>query len=184
MSKYRTKCPECGGRAEAYRYAAPDGTSRRTVYCQDWCRGTFRSTVAPRRSRVPKAATLYAAGGAPGESNDCAVRALAVAACVDYGVAHAACSAHGRKPGRGTELHIIEAAARDLAPTARRVPWEDVRRGVDRQHTIASFAAAHPRGHFVVWSMTHALAVCDGIVHDWASRGVTACVQGAIRLDN
>lgn len=96
-----------------------------------------------------------------GESNDCAVRALAVAACLPYASAHALFAAAGREPRQTVseaQVHRAIAAA---------VPGAAFRRPMRGAVTLARFVAAFPTGHYVVCTSNHALAVVDGVVHDW-----------------
>jgi hypothetical protein len=150
--------------------------------CRNWRCGACYLTPA-RRESVQKVTAAYAApASVPGETKDCAVRALAVAACVAYETAHAACAANGRANRRGTHPATIEAAARQLVASARRDDSMARHGAYAKYHTVGSFAKANPKGHFVVWSQSHAIAICDGIIHDWESRGTRAALRGVIQL--
>ena len=94
-----------------------------------------------------------------GERNDCAVRALMVAACVDYQTAYDACAAAGRKPRQGMHTIGLHKAIRALAPQSVAVPAA--------RATVAQFVRSNPRGHFILFVRWHFVAVCDGILHDW-----------------
>ena len=95
---------------------------------------------------------------ASGDRNDCSVRSLATAACLPYDDAHAAFAKHGRKSGRKTPTSVTAKVVKDFFPHA-----QSVKGGI----TLNRFVAAYPVGHFVVHVRGHALAVCDGVVHDW-----------------
>lgn len=112
---------------------------------------------------------IYASGGAPGEQNDCSVRACAVAACVPYSVAREAFAAAGRRTGRGTKLHTSKRAWElVLGYSPEKVNTSEAKTG--KVLTVGQFVAAFPVGHFVVHVSGHAFAVTDGVVHDWADR--------------
>jgi hypothetical protein len=104
-----------------------------------------------------------------GERNDCAVRAVATAACVPYAAAYSTMRSLGRKPGDGTPWHVLDAAISFFAPGTVQ---QSARVDFQGEPTLAQFAAAHPRGHFVVCTVNrreaHAYALIDGAVHDHA----------------
>ena len=114
--------------------------------------------------------TTYASGGS-GEMNDCAVRALATAACVDYEIAHETCERHGRKIGQGMLCSALWDAIEELSPGAQFVNLTQRvgnRKGVSRM-TVKKFVEAWPSGHFVIFVADHFFAVYDGVVHNWDS---------------
>ena len=125
--------------------------------------------------------TIYAQRATvPGERHDCAVRALMVAACVDYNTAHAACKAAGRRDRDGFGTNGYTRAIRALIPEASAIVWErgEVAGGAFRcrikRPTLRAFIEQHPRGHYIVHVPGHYLAVVDGVVHDWGRWGRTA----------
>lgn len=138
--------------------------------------------------------------GFAGETNDCAVVALAHAAGIPYRDAHAAYAQAGRRPRRGTKkfllLRGIQYALENRGMTVKPLPVpltsfvrEDVvlrsfytRSGrvarVRRTRrvggvTVAQFLRTLPkRGRFFLGSTTHAFAVVDGVRYDNQSRPV------------
>lgn len=168
-----TKCPACRALAG---YLTNGGKRRECAYCHhDWPART-------RAMRSPVVSLAYATAESPlarGEKKDCAVRALAVAACVSYDEAHAACAAEGREPRQGTHPYVIARAARRLAPGAYGLPLSDQ---CLYGRTARAIAAAYPVGHYVLWSNSHAFALCDGTLHDWANKHGLARVVGGVRL--
>ena len=102
-------------------------------------------------------ATIY------NERDDCAVRALMVAACIDYQTAHDACAAAGRKQKKGMQSADLATAIYRLIPNAKPIM---------RGETVAQFTRANPRGHFILFVRWHFLAICDGVIHDapWYSK--------------
>jgi hypothetical protein len=95
-----------------------------------------------------------------GEHNDCAVRALSVAAGLPYESAHALLKKHGRVDNRGTYPSSITKALIDLAP-------ESTFTHGDRRLTLGTFTKLMPMGTFIVFVRGHVLSVVDGTVHDW-----------------
>jgi hypothetical protein len=113
--------------------------------------------------------------GAPaGDHNDCSVRALALAACVDYTVAFDACARVGRKQGHGIYPEVMYRAILEFASA---VPY------LKPRISLARFVAANPLGHFILFVRGHFLALCDGIVFDW-DKGVSPAgrQRGAKRI--
>lgn len=109
------------------------------------------------------------------ETNDCAVRALAVVTGEGYAMAHYVLNEFGRKERCGTFTSQIIAAAelygfKKVNTSARwkRNCWGD-RNPV--YMTLNQFVKAYPEGTYLVLSGTHAAAVIDGVQHDWAGYG-------------
>lgn len=94
------------------------------------------------------------------EKRDCVIRALSIAACIDYNTAHALLKKHGRKDKRGTPLHVSIAALKELFPD---VEMKSANVSLD------FFARSHTQGHYLVYTRNHAIALCDGVIHDWSS---------------
>ena len=133
----------------------------------------------------------------PGEKGDCSVRALMVAACIDYAKAHALCKAAGRVNGNGFSTDGMGRAVRAAVPdatfmmqapvvsthTVSRYRWYSYATPVEvsrrKYPSLAKFLEEHPRGHYVVNVPGHYVAVVDGAVHDWG-RWTMAARRGAI----
>lgn len=109
---------------------------------------------------VPFRSDLYGGRAPITDRRDCGVRALSVAAAVEYLTAHAACAARGRRNGRGMHWHDLLHAARDVGAPAQILldPYSG---------TLTRFVAEHPAGHWLVFVSGHFLAVVNGTVHDW-----------------
>ncbi len=117
--------------------------------------------------------------------NDCAVRSLAVSASVPMEDVAVMLQALGREPGDGTTTAVCMKGIRALGgqevPTWRRIPPPQRRRvsrkisdggyGYTEQEsrplTIAQFARQYPTGRYVLLLDTHAVAMVDGVLHDW-----------------
>ena len=98
-----------------------------------------------------------------GETNDCAVKAVAIIANADYDEVHALMAKHGRKVGKGTPWTAIWATLKELGvwvgPEDREAPT--------RCKTVRHLPAALPKGRWLVYTRGHILAVIDGEVMDW-----------------
>lgn len=108
-----------------------------------------------------------------GEKKDCSVRAFSVAACVSYSTAQEIFAKHGRKPNKGTLEYITERVIAEQFPDATLIE--------NPRLTLPKFVKAHNKGHFIVHVNRHALAITDGIIHDWRPRPKTK-VQRAWKL--
>lgn len=98
------------------------------------------------------------------ESNDCSVKALAILTDTAYKVAHSVLSSLGRKPRKGAMLYDMFSAIRSLG-------WEleEVTDSVNAK-TVKKIATdpAFSRGHFLVYTSGHVVAVKHGKVEDWS----------------
>ena len=106
------------------------------------------------------------------EKNDCAVRALAVAAGHSYEEAHRALKLHGRVDRRGTYNQTMERAAGMLGlRLVEELPGgshPDFHMPARHHMTLAQFVRVYRSGRYVVRVNRHFIAVVDGVVHDWA----------------
>jgi hypothetical protein len=105
--------------------------------------------------------TYASVGSDAQERSDCSIRAAATAGCIDYNTAHAVFEKHGRKPCKPTRFETSMSALKELFPES------EFRTFHGRRVTLAQFVRAFPAGHYVLHVRGHALAVCDGVVHDW-----------------
>jgi hypothetical protein len=104
---------------------------------------------------------LLAEGRRLKEKNDCAVRAVALACSVSYGVAHTTLGMNGRKDGGRTEDHIIFRSIHQLGFTYRKFKV--------KSKTIRALEKELPaEGAFLVRVRGHILCIRDGVNHDWA----------------
>lgn len=102
---------------------------------------------------------LYAEDSKLNERNDCVVRAISVAGCMSYADAHALLRRHGRRWRRGTPIQVTIQAIKE----AFGAPCEYIG-GIGLSH----FAIMHPTGHYVCLTSSHAFALVEGKVYDWA----------------
>jgi hypothetical protein len=108
-----------------------------------------------------------------GERKDCAVRAFSVAACVSYSTAQEIYQRHGRNPNKGTPFFVTERVMATEFPDALFTTHNDI--------TLPKFVRLYNKGHYLVHVRGHALAVVDGVIHDWRPRPKTK-VRCAWRL--
>ena len=121
------------------------------------------------KSEAPASLTFAdteTASRAKGENNDCAVKAAAIAANIDYDTVHKAFAANGRRKGRGTYDHTFIAALSDLG-----IEYEvsNPRKRDGGQYTCKTIGRALGKGRHIVFVRRHALAVVDGKVEDWSA---------------
>jgi len=99
----------------------------------------------------------------PTESNDCVVRAMAVALDKHYEDVHTVCGMVGRKPRQGmTVAKIEEAVYLSTQNPESKFTWV---MKYDRP-TFAQFARGNPTGRFIVVRRGHAVALINGVWHD------------------
>ena len=116
----------------------------------------------------------------PGERHDCAVRALMVAACVDYNTAHAACKAAGRADRAGFSVRSYTNAIQAVVPGSSGFQHIHAHVGDGafrcrlKRPTLGAWLTERVTGHYIVHVPGHYLAVVDGVVHDWGRWGRTA----------
>ncbi len=120
------------------------------------------------------------------QKNDCTVRALALAAGVDYDMAYDALAAAGRQVSRGFDFRKWAAKAEFGGYRFQWVPFP-ARKGEWRMNPV-TFAIEHPTGRFILRLSKHVVACVDGVVMDTSSdQGAMGlewrCVYGAWRLE-
>lgn len=142
---------------------------------------------------------------AQNEKNDCFVRALAVAAEVDYDTAHqVARETFSREDKKGTMGAVISAAFQKAEKAGMQVGKNLIAVSVLgrvhtknkyklhgeiiwRQKTLKSFVESHKIGTYIVTVSGHALTVKDGELMDWdklaykPTRKVHAAYQIAVQ---
>lgn len=113
-----------------------------------------------------------------GETNDCSVKAVAIACNVEYSVAHAALKAAGRKDRKGSYPNEIHAAIVSLGYKVVSVRSQDIISQYPGTHkNLQSVTTHHPERFAKVWeqmgtcliyTVGHISALKDGKLHDWA----------------
>lgn len=117
---------------------------------------------------------------AAGEKSDCTVKALAIAAGVNYNTAKAALKRNGREDGRGTKKSVVMAAAKELGKTLVSVnPKTFINKYPGIHKNLANVTTHHPERFHGVWedgrayiafTKDHALAIVNGVTHDWTAK--------------
>lgn len=96
------------------------------------------------------------------ETNDCAVKAVAIACNVAYSTAHAALKKHGRRDRKGTFHYTTFEAIKELGFKADRVT-------LNNKRTMRTVGFDCPRGRCLVFVHKHVAAMVDGKVQDWSA---------------
>lgn len=113
-----------------------------------------------------------------GETNDCGVKAIALAGGCTYESAHAMAAVRGRKAKKGMWRSDIISCIRECGKTLTRIdPREIIATypGVHGRvlksittHHPRRFAKVWPKGTFILFQSGHVSVVIDGTLHDWA----------------
>lgn len=101
----------------------------------------------------------------------CTVAALAMTLDWSFGKAHRWMAKAGRKNGRGMYIGAwrpaIEAAAESVGKRFYEGDWHELANG--KTMTLSRFCKENPRGTFYVQVNRHAVAIVDGVMHDWTA---------------
>lgn len=100
------------------------------------------------------------------ETNDCTVKAIALACDVSYGKAHRLLAKMGRKKGRGVTMAVIAKALNQLGYPV------DIHGMLNHSAvdlTIKRFAREYSEGRYIVCTKAHAIAVVEGELKDWTA---------------
>lgn len=124
-------------------------------------------------SGIKKQSTSYSAKATvDGETNDCHVRAISLAAGISYEESHRLHEEAGRVRGEGT--HYTTSRKVISALGLKVVKYENCKyppalKGRSYVYpTVKQFIWDHPKGTYLVHRRGHAFAIIDGVVHDWA----------------
>jgi hypothetical protein len=114
---------------------------------------------------------------AMGETNDCAVKAIALATNTPYTIAHKALKDAGRKNRKGSYFTEQKAAMRKLGFDYRYISTADfIARYPGRGATLKNVTTHHMDRYKKVWAdgktyliytRSHVGAVINGVNHDW-----------------
>lgn len=115
------------------------------------------------------------------EDHDCGVITVAMAAGISYEQAWSALNAVGRKPRRGTQLHIMVRAMDMLGFRMKEWSCKEKREFINGYpgagKKLSNITSYHPRRYpdqfygktFIMASRTHVWCVRNGFVMDWAA---------------
>jgi hypothetical protein len=99
------------------------------------------------------------------ESNDCAIKAVAIVTGTPYDTIHRLFKARGRIDGTATSATMtLDVMERDLGLT---ISIADIRQQSGRRYTVRTIPKARPIGRHLVYVKDHVLALVDGLVMDW-----------------
>ncbi len=124
--------------------------------------------------------SMRSAGDQMGERNDCAVIALAIVCGVSYEKAWSTLNELGRRKRGGTfRFHTLQ-AIKSLGKRLERVHLADMIASYPKPHrnVLKSVTTHHPARFpkawkdgrtYLIFTSTHALAVQDGVCHDWSA---------------
>ena len=105
------------------------------------------------------------------DRNFCTVAALAMTLDWSFGKAHRHMAKAGRKTGRGMFISAwrpaIEAAAESAGKRFKQGHYHIL--GDGRTMTLKRFCKEYPTGTYYIQVNQHALAIVDGVMHDWTA---------------
>ena len=106
------------------------------------------------------------------DRNFCTVAALAMTLDWSFGKAHRWMAKNGnRKQGRGMYIMAwrpaIEEAAETVGKRFVEGNWHELANG--KTMTLKRFCKEYPTGTFYVQVNKHAVAIVDGVMHDWTA---------------
>ena len=107
------------------------------------------------------------------DRNFCTVAALAMTLDWSFGKAHRWMAKHGkRKTGRGMYIMAwrpcIEMAAKSVGKRFKEGHYHVL--GDGRSMTLKRFCKEYPTGTYYVQVNAHAVAIVDGVMHDWTAQ--------------
>jgi hypothetical protein len=105
------------------------------------------------------------------EYNDCAVRALAIAANVPYAKAHAALKAQGRRDRKGSKTFMLDKAIPAVGAKFEFIRTFDITSRTYRKlyPTLQDILFKFKQGRYILITRSHAQALIDGVIHDAGS---------------
>lgn len=102
-----------------------------------------------------------------GETNDCAVIALANTTGLPYADIHSRLKAKGRRSRKGTKIILIDQVLSDLKAEGIVSEYKSVFTNSHMRPTVQHFMYRLPKeGRFFLCCTTHAFALTDGVVYD------------------
>lgn len=111
-----------------------------------------------------------------GESNNCVVIALHLAAGIPYNRSNELCLGAGRKFNEGFYLDKLFKYVRKNGITFRKIPIGRI--------TLKKFLLKYPKGRFVVERYGHAFSIIDGKIYDTLKNGERCVLFNCYKLKN
>lgn len=110
------------------------------------------------------------------EANDCTVKVFAVVFDTTYEKAHAHLKNNcGRQNRKGIHSRVV------LAPSLKKTKYRIGPYSKENRISLNAFVKKHSEGRFYVCVRGHALAVIDGVIHDY-KEGLRRQVTWAMRV--
>lgn len=149
--------------------------TEQTMGCIECRNGVQRTYVL--RYKFEKTDGGKAGSRRPKQTNDCTVRALALATELGYDAAYDLMAEAGRKCSR--RFHFKKLANTGKA-NGYQFRWHSFPaiKGQSRMN-LATFCESHPQGRWVVRVAKHVAAVIDGVYYDSFAERPDRCVYGA-----
>ncbi len=124
-----------------------------------------------KRDKTPEYAQMCKSASAINENNDCTVKALAIAAGVNYYDAHDALAAMGRKKGKGAYMTQLFGALAKLGFEVTSVLHDQRIHNSSRPTTgtICNYKFIKDRATYLVQTSQHVAAIKDKTVHDYTN---------------
>lgn len=116
----------------------------------------------------------------PRQTNDCTVRAIALATGADYDFAYDTLKEAGRKCSRGFHFRKW---AKDQSFNGFTFEWMafPAVKGERRMNPM-SFYKLFPQGRYIAKTARHVFAVIDGVVHDSWEQRADRCIYGCWKV--
>ena len=130
-------------------------------YVLNWCIFHYQATNSTKESTMSLPKEMIAASDRMNETNDCAVKAVAIATRISYERVHAVFKKAGRADGQGVSVSRIKVALMNLGFKAKKLEsWKG---------KTAKTLDLPRGGDYIALTRNHALAVKFGLVKDWTS---------------
>jgi hypothetical protein len=116
----------------------------------------------------------------PNETDDCTVRAMAIAADIPYDKAHAILSLAGRPENYGAHFKTIASKAIVNGYQFDYIPFPAVKNKLRMRQ--AEFVRTYPVGRFILHTAKHVMACVDGTIFDTGKSYDERCIYNAWQL--
>lgn len=111
-----------------------------------------------------------------GDSNNCTIISLSLAASIPYEKANEIGIKAGRKKNEGFHLEPLYEEARKKGIKIEKI-------NIERKGNLKQFISDFPLGRFVVEKKGHAFCIINGKVHDVMKNSMNSRIQSAYRFD-
>ena len=108
------------------------------------------------------------------EENDCSVKAIAIVSGLSYSECHSLYRKHGRKNKKGTPIYITHKVLEDLGCS---IDYIKPKKENGSKYTLRTIGKAYPKGDYIIITNNHMVALCDGVIEDWASNSCKRVIR-------